>query len=240
MNSDWLPVLSIMLAGIGAFLFLIVSVSKMRIRHNNRRSDKLRKFAQNAGMTFQKNLLELEHILEPFDLIQKENAELEITNVLLSRSGELTLFLFDYIWETAGQDGELSRQSVILFDDFRFDLAHFSLRPRRTGDLLESLSGNRDVVPQGAPKFKKKYRLVSQTPRETYYLFTEKLIRFFLRSESICAEGQGTFFLIYESGKVVAPEKMQSFIEENLTGYHRLKEAVKESSLLSKTSLSGQ
>lgn len=225
MFSDLVPVLIKILAGIGAFLFFIVSVSKARLRQRNRREKKLRLFAENSGMTYQKNLAELERLLKPFELIQKENAEIKITNVLVSRSGELTLFIFDYSWETSGQEGELQKQTAILFDDFRFQFAHFLLRPRKMGDLLESLSGNRDVVPKGNKVFNRKYRLTSQTPRETYYLFSEQLMQFFLQTEKLHAEGLDTLFLIYEPGVIIEPEKLQKFLEDNLKGYRQLKKA---------------
>ncbi len=225
MLSDLVPVFIKILAGIGALLFFIVSVAKARIKQRNKREKKLRIFAGNAGMTYQKNLAELERLLKPFELIQKENAEIKITNVLVSRSGELTLFIFDYSWETSGQEGELQKQTAILFDDFRFQFAHFLLRPRKMGDYLESLSGNRDVVPEGSKVFNKKYRLTSQAPRETYYLFTKQLMQFFLQTEKLHAEGLDTFFLIYEPGVIIEPVKMQNFLEDNLKGYHQLKKA---------------
>ncbi len=224
MFAEIVPGLIKILAGIGALLFLVVSVSKARLHQRDRRGKALQLFARDSGMTYQENLLELEQLLKPFQLIQKKNAEIKIRNVITSRSGELTLFLFDYSWESEGGD-EFQHQSVMLFDDFRFQLAHFLLRPRRLGDFLESVTDKRDVVPEGNKMFNKKFRLTSQSPRETYYLFTEQLMQFFLQHEKLNAEGVDTFFLLYEPGVLIEPDKMQPFLEDKIKGYRELKNA---------------
>ena len=225
MFSDWVPVLIEVLAGIGLFLFLVVLLANVRLKQKNRRAEKIKLFARQSGMTYQHQLPELENLLEAFELIQKKGAVISITNVLVSRSGELTLYLFDYAWEMPGQESDPQKQTAVLFEDFRLQLAHFLLRPRRMGDFLDSLSGIRDVVPEGNRQFNRKFRLTSQTPRETYFLFTEQLVQFFLQNEKLHAEGVDTFLLLYEPGKLIEPAGLPHFLEENLKGYQYLKNA---------------
>ncbi|MBL4883910.1 MAG: hypothetical protein JKY95_05170 [Planctomycetaceae bacterium] len=229
MNSDQISVLVLILAGVGAFLFLIASLSKMRLKQKSRSRNDIKAFAKSARMTFYKNSPELDELLKRFEMMQRHNAQVQISNVLLSRSGELSVSLFEFSWITSGQIGVQQKQTAVLFDDFRLSLSHFLLRPRKMGDLLDSLSGCSDVVPERCPEFNNAFRVVGEAPLETHQLLTDEFVEYFLQNQNLCVEGLGNYFLVFAPDSLIAPPDLHGFLDSHLTGYHLLRQAASRS-----------
>lgn len=227
--SDLLSVVMITLAALGALLLLIAMLSKFRLKQKKTSLDDLKVFAKKSLMSFQNKSPELEQALLPFTFLHKEEEKLHISNILFSRSGELTLYLFEFSSETHEHNKHPPKQTAILFDDFRLKLSPFSVRPRKMGDFLDNLTGSPDITSQRFPEFRKKFRMTGENPIKTESLLTDKLAEYFLQNPNFCAEGIDNHFLIFEPDSQVAPSHLPDFLEVCLTGYHLTREAASQS-----------
>jgi len=165
--------------------------------------------------------------LQDFRLFQR-GFRGRLRHVLAKQDGllESKVYIFDYrylLW--AGKSTRRVEQTVFFLESRKLGLPEFYLRPEhffhRVGETLGLVD---DIDFEEYLDFSNNYRLTGSDEEYIRHNFQEEILRFFAIEKGWSMEGLGFYLLLYQKGKVLAPNVIADFYRKGMQVYGKMNE----------------
>jgi len=153
-------------------------------------------------------------LLNQFHLFSQGHSK-KVSNVMNGRTSDIDVTIMGYRYTVGGgKNSHTWRQTVILFQSSLLRLPSFALRPEHLFHRIGSAFGYQDIDFDSHPAFSKQYLLQGTEEEAVRNTFTDELLAYLDERKGLSAEGDGDKLVFYRAGKRVAPQNIQSFLEE--------------------------
>jgi hypothetical protein len=199
----------------GGILLLVVVVAVLAVRAERKRTEALRRVADEMGFEFSADPPAGFVSRYPGFHLFSQGRRPDVRNLLRGRAGGLEVSIFDYAYVTgSGKNRHTWRQTVLAFEIDDADLPAFSLRPEMWFHKVGQWLGYKDIDFESHPTFSKKYLLRSGEEEAVRALFNDHVLEYYEANPNVCTEGCGGRLVYYRAQKRVDPAEVRSFLEE--------------------------
>jgi hypothetical protein len=201
---------------IAVVVVLMVVVAVLSIRADRKRSEGLRRVADEMGFEFHPDPGEGILARYPGFHLFSQGRSRDVRNLLRGQAGGLEVSIFDYAYVTGGGKSRHTwRQSVLAFEFADADLPGFSLRPEQWFHKVGQWLGYQDIDFESHPTFSRKYLLRNGEREEAVRaLFADRVLEYYEAHPNVCTEGCGGRLVYYRAQQQIGPADVRPFLEE--------------------------
>jgi hypothetical protein len=201
---------------IAAVIVLMVAITVLSIRADRKRTEGLRRAAEEMGFEFTHDPGEGMLGRYPGFHLFSQGRSRDVRNLLRGKAGGLEVSIFDYSYVTgSGKSRHTWRQTVLAFEFDDVNLPGFSLRPEQWFQKIGQWLGYQDIDFESHPKFSKKYLLRSgEREEDVRALFNDRVLEYYEEHPNVCTEGCGGRLVYYRAQQRIAPPDVRPFLEE--------------------------
>lgn len=201
---------------IAAVIVLMVAIAVLSIRADRKRTEGLRRAAEEMGFEFTPDPGEGMLGRYPGFHLFSQGRSRDVRNLLRGKAGGLEVSIFDYSYVTgSGKSRHTWRQTVLAFEFDDVNLPGFSLRPEQWFHKIGQWLGYQDIDFESHPKFSKKYLLRSgEREEDVRALFNDRVLEYYEEHPNVCTEGCAGRLVYYRAQQRIAPLDVRPFLEE--------------------------
>jgi hypothetical protein len=200
----------------GGILILIVVLAVLAVRAERKRTEALRRAADEMGFEYAADPGEGFLSRYPGFHLFSQGRSPDVRNLLRGKAGGLEVAIFDYSYVTgSGKSRHTWRQTVLAFEIDHADLPAFSLRPEMWFHKVGKWFGYKDIDFDSHPGFSKRYLLRSgEREEDVRALFNDRVLEYFEGHPNVCTEAAGGRLVYYRAQQRVNPAELRTLLEE--------------------------
>jgi hypothetical protein len=201
-------------------VIIIILILVIVSYYNKQRQKAFERLAETLNFTFSaKGDQSTLDAMRCFHLFSQGHSR-KISNVLAGKFNDIPVTVMDYRYVTGGgKSSHTWQQTVITIESPKLALPVFILRPENLFDKIGSAFGKKDINFETAPLFSKRYMLRGDDEPSIRVRFNQWIIDYYEQHPGLSTEGDGQRLIYYRTSKTVAPDKIESFLQEGYEIY---------------------
>ncbi len=186
-------------------------------RKGMQRIEALKSKAAELGFEFSSSATpKFEHAYQHLRIFHRASSTV-VKNQLSQEQAERQVYVFDLTCIYSGRDGDGEKTSTIMLINWPgASLPRFALRPDTPANVIATWFVGGDIDFKAYPRFSWEYYLQGENEEAVRELFTGKLLKLFSTNFGWVVEAEENVLLLCREGRIIEPEKMETFITSGL------------------------